>query len=497
MKRKLIFIFSFIPLLSLYSQVGINNTDPKTTLHITPTKTDNTTAEGIIAPNLTRAQLIDKDIRYTVLQKGAIVYVTAIDGVKTAKTTKITTAGYYYFDGSVWQPFGGGGGAVTVPSEPWRVQGGTGEAISNTQNIYQQGKVAIGVAQATSEAAETLLVDGSTRLKGSTVVDNLFSVGSTTLPTYYKMQIVGNGKGTGKDTNFGGLHVTGRTRMDEGLGIGSAPPPTGNGMMLDVSGIDGKTAVYIRKGDIESKGKVLAAKSIETNDIIYAKGGYIGLGVTFDLEDQKKNNKAAILQVASKKPASAGGATTGGNDPIASRPNNAGGGLGLSRANLGYSNSLQDFAFELTGGTGGGTSDEKLNATGTVLYNLGTANKTSKGLNMWNGERWANLGNVPFFFYMPSVNVDVSGTTTTLKSLDLYAEYQKQFAGTRTPARISNPSAPKAIAIYAKNEMDYYVTDYDATAIKVSSVSDAGVLYYYPTGKATESSYINVVFVLK
>ena len=86
----------------LHAQVGIHNNASKATLHISPTSTTASTAEGLIAPNLTRAQLIAKDARYGTDQTGAQVYVTAIDGTVTTKTAGITRPGYYFFDGSVW-----------------------------------------------------------------------------------------------------------------------------------------------------------------------------------------------------------------------------------------------------------------------------------------------------------------------------------------------------------------------------------------------------------
>lgn len=105
MKKICYFVLSVLGFSTLQAQVGINTTAPKSTLHVVPTKTDGSTAEGIIAPNLTRAQVISKDSRYSTDQRGAIVYVTALDGVLTTKTINIEAIGYYYFDGTIWQRF--------------------------------------------------------------------------------------------------------------------------------------------------------------------------------------------------------------------------------------------------------------------------------------------------------------------------------------------------------------------------------------------------------
>lgn len=87
------------------AQIGVNTEVPKATLHVVAQNTGAMSPEGIIAPNLTRAQLISKDGQYGSNQKGAYVYVTTMDGLVTAKTVKVTISGYYYFDGNIWQPF--------------------------------------------------------------------------------------------------------------------------------------------------------------------------------------------------------------------------------------------------------------------------------------------------------------------------------------------------------------------------------------------------------
>ncbi len=103
-----------------HSQVGINNQDPQATLDVTATKTDNSTAEGIIAPRLTLAQLSGKDDQYTANQMGTIVYVSDISGATTSKTAGITKIGYYYYDGSLWQAFSSGS------TTDWSTLGNTG-----------------------------------------------------------------------------------------------------------------------------------------------------------------------------------------------------------------------------------------------------------------------------------------------------------------------------------------------------------------------------------
>jgi hypothetical protein len=83
------------------AQVGINTTDPKATLDITGKTTQVTIADGMIAPRLTRLELINKTA-YTSEQKGTIVYVSDLSGTTNTVTAKIVKIGYYFFDGTSW-----------------------------------------------------------------------------------------------------------------------------------------------------------------------------------------------------------------------------------------------------------------------------------------------------------------------------------------------------------------------------------------------------------
>ncbi len=88
---------------SVYAQVGVNSTDPKVTLDVQAGTLDGTRAEGLITPRLTLAQLASKDAKYIADQTGTIVYVTSATGAVTTKTKNVIAAGYYYFDGTLWQ----------------------------------------------------------------------------------------------------------------------------------------------------------------------------------------------------------------------------------------------------------------------------------------------------------------------------------------------------------------------------------------------------------
>ncbi|MBF0577152.1 hypothetical protein [Dysgonomonas sp. GY617] len=109
------------------AQVGVNTENPMATIDVVATKTDNTTAEGIIAPRLKRSEVIAKDAKYTTDQTGTIVYVTDVSGTITPKTANIDKIGYYYFDGVLWQPFTSTSGGST---NDWTLTGNAGTSPS-------------------------------------------------------------------------------------------------------------------------------------------------------------------------------------------------------------------------------------------------------------------------------------------------------------------------------------------------------------------------------
>lgn len=170
MQKNIIFLGTLLLSSAAYSQVGINNEAPKATLDVTAKTTDGTKPEGIIAPRLTGDQIKYADTQYDTAQIGTIVYATSAVGTSTQKTINITSAGYYYFDNNlVWVKFGSGSAAPSA--EPWYIQNTSTGATANDQNIYQQGKVAVGFTNTDGVSGKqfevkgdikTLTIDGTT-----------------------------------------------------------------------------------------------------------------------------------------------------------------------------------------------------------------------------------------------------------------------------------------------------------------------------------------------
>ncbi|MBT0552585.1 hypothetical protein [Riemerella anatipestifer] len=119
-------LLAFIGLgLSAYGQVGINNPDPKATLHIDAKTTTGSINEGILIPRVTTAKVQ----AMTGAEEATLVYVS--DGVAgTGVASEVSGKGFYFFDKSIqkWNKLGAtiyktrevqGGGTITLTADDY------------------------------------------------------------------------------------------------------------------------------------------------------------------------------------------------------------------------------------------------------------------------------------------------------------------------------------------------------------------------------------------
>lgn len=110
MKHKKYFLITLFAYISFnhstQAQIGINTSNPKSTLDVSFSNNANS-IDGIQAPRLTLTELTTKgDALYGTDQKGVFIYITDVSGGnKIGQRTNITSPGYYYFDGNLWQEF--------------------------------------------------------------------------------------------------------------------------------------------------------------------------------------------------------------------------------------------------------------------------------------------------------------------------------------------------------------------------------------------------------
>lgn len=101
MKKASILLLLILIYTQSYSQVGVGTTDPKATFQVIGSPSSTGIADGIIAPRISRANLIAKTA-YSSNQIGAIIYVTDLSGTVNSVTQNITEIGYYNFNGTSW-----------------------------------------------------------------------------------------------------------------------------------------------------------------------------------------------------------------------------------------------------------------------------------------------------------------------------------------------------------------------------------------------------------
>lgn len=98
--KKLSHLLLTLIVVSIQGQVGINTQTPEATLEVVGKPNDVNHFDGIIPPRITGDQLANKT--YSVLQKGAIVYVTQPASNLFGQVIHIVEEGYYYFTGMFW-----------------------------------------------------------------------------------------------------------------------------------------------------------------------------------------------------------------------------------------------------------------------------------------------------------------------------------------------------------------------------------------------------------
>lgn len=97
----LLILFSFG--YSISAQVGINTSNPKSTLHVQK-KEDLNFPDGIIIPEISGDSLALKDAAYGPDQNGAIIFVTSPVNSESTKTHNVSESGFFVYDAGFRNP---------------------------------------------------------------------------------------------------------------------------------------------------------------------------------------------------------------------------------------------------------------------------------------------------------------------------------------------------------------------------------------------------------
>ena len=140
---------------------------------------------------------------------------------------------------------------------------------------------------------------------------------------------------------------------------------------------------------------------------------------------------------------------------------------------------------------------------GMVVYNtrVNVIDSLRAGFYYNSGSRWIHLSEDPYFtqkwFYMPSIVFDTSNPGPQ-PDIDLYQEFKKQLNTDGPHLKKSDGApAPALSVVPAATDLYYYITDYDSDVFKILSISDKGKMSYEIITQASDSTFLNIVFVEK
>ncbi|WP_077416226.1 hypothetical protein [Chryseobacterium sp. JV274] len=140
MKKKVILVGMMMFSLYSYSQVGINNQSPKSTLDITAKNATGTSAlpEGLLIPRVSR----EKAQSMSNVEHSTLIYISDITtGGQLGTTVDVDSIGFYYYnsDTSKWVKFGSG--SNVIPN--FEVKGLTGLSSGNFDFSFNNNRAGI------------------------------------------------------------------------------------------------------------------------------------------------------------------------------------------------------------------------------------------------------------------------------------------------------------------------------------------------------------------
>lgn len=343
------------------------------------------------------------------------------------------------------------------PIEPWQIQGTTDLATDNTQNIYQQGNVAIGKMNGIQEVS--LDVFGS--IRGGNP-DLTADIGDNSLAVGEEVEASGN-----NSTAFGlQSKATGEGSFAAGEGVASGQNSFAFGPYSQAIGQD---AIAIGRG----------AKAAALDQMV------IG---TFNKDGLSSTN---IFQIG-----------------IGQSESNRRSGLVFNKdAQLSIGTENAPFEAQLEIGDADGTGKVKINRLPTFDGSPDDKLVVVDSDGFLKSVHHTQKSAMPKFFYMPSLalpltedqadpdNFELYNSGTGVFTINLHAIYHQQF---NTPM-VSNPGSNNALPALQSNELNYHITYYDTTVFEQVTLSDAGILTYKikPDAEVTAVSFMNVVFEVK
>lgn len=191
MKKNVITLAAFFYSSAIFSQVGINTSSPKATLDVVAKNSAGITTdrEGILIPRIDRQRAQNM----TAAVNSTMVYVNDIStGTNTGTAIHIDEAGFYYFDGNVWQKLNLNEtssyslgdiqySAKTADHNGWYIL--DGRPLTNLPVNAQSAATSLGLTGNLFDAADkTLKAKSTAESLGATGGNNSFTIAQSNLP---------------------------------------------------------------------------------------------------------------------------------------------------------------------------------------------------------------------------------------------------------------------------------------------------------------------------
>src|SRR5690554_2056756 len=399
-----------------------------------------------------------------------LVYNTATSDAAVADEEKVTP-GYYYWttDGTSgnWNRLASD---PDMPTEHWQIQNTDTEATDNADNIYQQGKVAVGFTDADGVSDKQLEVKGDFKAQVTdgdiiygTEIDNPLMPAQSTAHYWMNMAT--------------GAYKVATVRADAAIIESNG---TATSSIFNAEDSHATMASLQKNGNAKSEIRTenIGNFFMETYNITDNYGSTISL----------QNDGLRMVH-----------SETEGAGPNWLSQNNKSEIFVEKEEGVRFSFNDEDgdpkgeYWFPTTTG-----------AAGHVLTRVG-GNQTD-----WVSTR--DMVAMPKFFYMPSIIVPTSnaqlaapgsGATggdsfndvTRQGTIDLHARYTVQFG---TPM-VTNTTQTTTLPTLAAGALDYNITWYDINVFSAVSVNNLGVMTYTvaPGADITVGSFMNIVFAVK
>src|SRR5690554_417883 len=479
-----------------------------------------------------------------------LVYNTATSDAAVADEEKVTP-GYYYWttDGTSgkWNRIATG---ADIPTEPWRIQNTTTEATDNADNIYQQGKVAVGFTSADTVSAKQMEVKGDFKAQVTdgdiiygTEIDNPLMPAQSTAHYWMNMAtgaykvatvradaafIESNGTATSSIFNAEDSHATMASLQKNGNAKSEIRTENiGNFFMETYNVTDNYGSTISLQNDglrmVHSETEGAGPNWLSQNnksEIFVEKEE----GVRFSFNDEDGDPKGEYWFPTTTGAAGHVLTRVGGNQTEWSNVSDL----------IEVSNGLEKNATDVIQLGGNLIKDTKItldeneleiDATDSDLIISGLDNTKVQATNATTGitdhllavdannNVKALKAAMPKFFYMPSIiiptseeQLDAPGSgkltgddfdnTSREGTINLYNRYAAQFGGSTL---IKSETAAPVLPVLPSGELYYYVTWYDTNVFTSVSVDDEGVLTYEVDENAdiTVGSFMNIVFAVK